>query len=50
MGAFIVQVNAQIRYYLKTNPDELTDDQWADYWQGLVWCRQQEKKKAEWQV
>jgi len=38
-------VNAQIRYYLKTDPHAMTDDEWAEAWQDLVWIRKEEAKK-----
>jgi len=41
---WIRQVNAQLRYYLHINPDELTDEQWAYAWKDLEWIREQEAK------
>lgn len=35
-----------IRYYLKTDPEQMTDEQWAEAWQGLVWVRDLEAKKS----
>lgn len=41
-------VNAQLRYYLHiTDPDVLTDEEWAARFSELVWIRQEEAKANE---
>nr|DAN87936.1 MAG TPA: hypothetical protein [Caudoviricetes sp.] len=32
-----------IRYFLRLDPDTLSDEKWAEVWQGLRWVREQEK-------
>jgi hypothetical protein len=42
---YIRQVNAQLRYYMHiSDPDSLTDTEWARAFQDLVWIREQEAK------
>jgi len=43
-GDWIAQRDACMRYYLRINPDELSDADWAKAWNGLVWVREQEAK------
>lgn len=40
----IRKINIQLRYYLRIDPDSLTDKEWADRFQELVWIRQEEAK------
>lgn len=39
------KINAQMEYYLKIDPDKLTDEQWAMKYQNLVWVRIEEAKR-----
>lgn len=40
------QINARLRYYFKIDPDQLTDQEWADRYQELVFIL---KERDEWQ-
>lgn len=41
-----MQINTQLRYYLHiTDPDGLTDEEWATQAEALNWIRKQEAKK-----
>jgi len=35
---FIGTGDALIHYYLKTNPDDLTDDEWTTCYNRVVYC------------
>ena len=36
-------INAQLRYYMRIDdPDSLSDKEWAERWQELIWIREQE--------
>ncbi len=37
-------VDAQIEYYLKRDPDTLSDEEWATKWNNLLWIRKEEAK------
>ncbi|MBR5327978.1 MAG: hypothetical protein IKV31_05495 [Paludibacteraceae bacterium] len=42
------KVNAQLRYYMHiSDPDSLTDEQWANAFRDLEWVRNMEKKTNE---
>ena len=44
-GEWLRIINAQLRYYLHLpNPDMLSDREWAEYYQELVWIRKKESK------
>jgi hypothetical protein len=37
-------------YYYRWTPsqiDRLTEAQWAEAWQALAWCREEERKASE---
>lgn len=38
-------VNAQLRYYMHVNPDELSDPEWANMYKELEYIRLKENEK-----
>jgi len=39
-------IDAQLQYYLHiTHPEDLSDEEWAQAFQNLVWVRQEEAKR-----
>lgn len=44
------QINIQLRYYLKIDPDTLTDDEWVNTYRDLHWIRTEEAKTKQWQA
>ena len=44
-AASVRMVNAQLRYYMHvSDPDSLSDEEWAARFRELEWIRQQEAK------
>lgn len=38
-------INAQLRYYMNVSePDLLSNEEWASMWNDLIWIRKQEAK------
>lgn len=40
----IRKVDAQLRYYFHIDPDTLSDDEWIERYEELVWIRKEESK------
>jgi hypothetical protein len=46
-GQEIRKIDALLRFYLKIDPEDLSDEEWADRWAGLKYALEFERARNE---